>query len=63
MLESRRQVGLLDADRKVDRLRGTRTLKANRGLFYYRAGGKADDAVELYPDGLKVVTVQGSNVT
>ena len=42
---------------------GTRTLKANRGLFYYRAGGKADDAVELYPDGLKVVTVQGSNVT
>jgi hypothetical protein len=43
--------------------RGTRTLKANRGLFYYRAGGKADDTVQLYPDGLKVVTVQGSNVT
>jgi hypothetical protein len=42
---------------------GTRTLKANRGLFYYRAGGKADDTVELYPDGLKVVTVQGSHVT
>jgi Domain of unknown function (DUF1996) len=42
---------------------GTRTLEANRGLFYYRAGGKDDDAVELYPDGLKVVTVQGSNVT
>jgi Domain of unknown function (DUF1996) len=42
---------------------GTHTLKANRGLFYYRAGGKDDDAVELYPDGLKVVTVQGSHVT
>ena len=35
---------------------GTRTLKADRGLFYYRAGGKADDAVELYPDGLKVIS-------
>jgi hypothetical protein len=43
--------------------KGTRTLNANRGLFYYRAGGKADDAVQLYPDGLKVVTVQGSHVT
>jgi hypothetical protein len=42
---------------------GTRTLKANRGLFYYRAGGKADDAVELFPDELRVVTVQGSHVT
>ena len=43
--------------------KGTRTLNANRGLFYYRAGGKADDTVEFYPDGLKVVTVQGSHVT
>ena len=43
--------------------KGTRTLNANRGLFYYRAGGKADDTVELYPDGLKVVTVQGSHAT
>ena len=43
--------------------KGPRTLNANRGLFYYRAGGKADDAVQLYPDGLKVITVQGSHVT
>jgi hypothetical protein len=46
--------------------KGTRTLQANRGLFYYRAGGKADDAVELYPDGLKVIqgpAVPNSHVT
>jgi hypothetical protein len=46
--------------------KGTRTLNANRGLFYYRAGGKADDTVELYPDGLKVIqgpAVPNSHVT
>jgi Domain of unknown function (DUF1996) len=54
--------------------KGTRTLNANRGLFYYRAGDKDADAVELYPaldtngdgqpdDGLKIVTVQGSHAT
>jgi hypothetical protein len=61
MLESRRQVGLLDPDGKVDRLRGYPYARSRpRPLLL--SGGKADDAVELYPDGLKVVTVQGSNV-
>ncbi len=35
--------------------RGTRTLTASRGVFYYRAGGKAPEEVQPHPAGLKVV--------
>ncbi|MDP8947479.1 MAG: DUF1996 domain-containing protein [Actinomycetota bacterium] len=42
--------------------RGTRNLKANKGLFYYRAAGKVSGGVEPHPLGLKVVTAQGKRV-
>jgi hypothetical protein len=42
---------------------GTRTLTADQGLFYYRLAGKDPNVdVRPHPVGLKVVTVQGSNV-
>jgi hypothetical protein len=42
---------------------GTRTLTVDKGLFYYRLASKDPNVdVQPHPDGLKVVTVQGSNV-
>ena len=42
---------------------GTRTLTVDKGLFNYRLASKDPNVdVQPHPDGLKVVTVQGSNV-